>query len=410
MILYISLLTIILCLVLFLFNSKINTTIIYLIFFLLPLSIYAIYHHLLFFNDSAFLLSLINVQALPLFYIGPPMLYFYVRNTLKDKNELSRKDLIHFFPAIIGFIAVIPFMFSSFQYKLEIAQLFLDDTNSIKTVHTHWFYPNYVNVIIRPVQLFIYSSTCLFIIWKYNKKNRYYSPKSQKKLINNWLVSISFIALLISLSYMAMTYIFFDTEKINRVEFSKLNVSLFAGISYTLIPILIFTFPEILYGIPRAKTINLKQESNRTKSSPKKPNPNPQVLIPSSSEIEDPFQETTQKIISYLHENKPYLNPKFKIDDLVNELQIPKHHIHYCFNNVMNEKFTTIRNNLRIEHSKTALLSDQLKIMTVEAIGMTSGFASKSNFFAIFKEATGLTPYEFVKKNNPEQQEIDKPN
>jgi len=250
--------------------------------------------------------------------------------------------------------------------------------------------------------LFVYSILCLFIIWKYNKKTRDYSPKSQKKLINNWLISISSIALLIGTSYMGVTYIFFNSMEINRVEFSQLNVSLFAGISYTLMPILIFTFPEILYGIPRANKTHLKSESKKNKSSSKKPNT--QVLIGTSPDFEDPFQETSQKIISYLHEKKPYLNPKFKIDDLVNDLQIPKHHIYYCFNNVLNEKFTTIRNNLRIEHSKTALLSDQLKLMTVEAIGMSSGFASKSNFFAIFKDATGLTPYEFVKKNSPENQ------
>jgi AraC-like DNA-binding protein len=177
--------------------------------------------------------------------------------------------------------------------------------------------------------------------------------------------------------------------EINRVEFSQLNVSLFAGISYTLMPILIFTFPEILYGIPRANKTHLKSESKKNKSSSKKLNT--QVLIGTSPDFEDPFQETSQKIISYLHEKKPYLNPKFKIDDLVNDLQIPKHHIYYCFNNVLNEKFTTIRNNLRIEHSKTALLSDQLKLMTVEAIGMSSGFASKSNFFAIFGNFTSGT-------------------
>jgi AraC-like DNA-binding protein len=43
--------------------------------------------------------------------------------------------------------------------------------------------------------------------------------------------------------------------------------------------------------------------------------------------------------------------------------------------------------------------------MTIEAIGLTSGFASKSNFFAIFKDLTGLTPYEFVKKNSPDIKE-----
>lgn len=407
MILYISLLTIVLCIVLFLYNSKINKNIIFLIGFLLPLSIYASYHYLLFFNDSAFLFSFINVHGLPLYYLAPPMLYFYVRNTLKDTSDLYIKDYIHFLPALIGLIAVLPFIFSDFNYKLKIAQLFLDDPNTIKSVHTHWFYPNYVNVILRPLQLFTYSTICLFIIWKYSRKNREYSPKYQQKLLLKWLTSISIVALLISINYTYLTYVFFSTENINKEDLTKLNVTLFAGITYTLIPLLIFAFPEILYGIPRGKKVSAKQESNQSKKSIQKINTEFQSQIPLSpvEESEDPLHESAQKIISYLNESKPFLDPKFNIEDLVTNLNIPKHHVYYCLNHILKEKFTTIRNNFRVEHAKNLLLSDQLKIMTIEAIGLTSGFASKSNFFAMFKDNTGLTPYEFVKKNSPDIKE-----
>lgn len=397
MMLYISLLTILFSIVLFLYNSKVNGAINYLICFLVPLSLYGIYHHLLFFNDSPELLALVNVQTLPLYYIAPPMLYFYVRNTLQDKNQISKKDYIHFLPTLIGFISVLPFIFSEHTYKIEIAQQFLDDTGSIKTAKTHWFYPNYVNVILRPIQLFGYSLFCIFMIWKYSLKIRIYSPSHQRDLLLKWLTSISIIACLIGASYMAMTYIFFDTETIIKTEFSKHNVSLFAGITYTLIPLLIFTFPGILYGIPRAERKVRKPKSKNRKSINIKSN------IPQENP-DQPFHEISQRILDYIQDTQPYLNPKFKIDDLMVELQTPKHHIYYCFSFIIKQKFTTIRSNYRVEYAKNLLLSDQLKIMTIEAIGQTSGFASKSNFFAIFKESTGLTPYEFVKQNNPDHE------
>lgn len=360
------------------------------IFFLIPISIYGIYHHFLFFNNSTFLLSILNVQSLPLYYMAPPMLYFYVRNTLEDKNKLSKTDLIHFIPAFIGFISIMPYIISDWSYKNQIAQQFMDEFNSIKTAHTHWFYPNYVNVIFRPSQLLAYSSFCIYKIWKYSLKNRKYSPSYQRSLLLKWLTSISILVFFISTSYGAMTYIFFTTEKLNKTEFSQLNISLIAGILYSLIPLLIFIFPGILYGIPRADRRKIKVFKIKNK--------------PADSDyqidINQPFHETAQIILDYLENSKPYLNPKFKIDDLVSELQLPKHHIYYCFNSIIKDKFTTIRNNHRVNYAKKALLSDQLKVMTVEAIGLTSGFASKSNFFAIFKEVTGMTPYEFVKQNS----------
>nr|WP_296687261.1 helix-turn-helix domain-containing protein [Flavobacterium sp.] len=52
-----------------------------------------------------------------------------------------------------------------------------------------------------------------------------------------------------------------------------------------------------------------------------------------------------------------------------------------------------------MEHAKELLLSEYLDVLTVEGIGAKSGFASKSNFFAVFKESTGLSPIDFIAKN-----------
>jgi AraC-like DNA-binding protein len=103
--------------------------------------------------------------------------------------------------------------------------------------------------------------------------------------------------------------------------------------------------------------------------------------------------------LKYIEKNKPYLNSKFSIDDIAEEINIPKHHVGYCFNNIIKTKFTSIRNDFRIEHAKRLLLSPQVEIMTIEGIGFESGLASKSSLFSVFKESTGLSPYNFIKQN-----------
>lgn len=387
MVYYFSLLTLTLCIVLFIFNSKINRTVLYLIGFLVPMALYGILHHLIFFNESALKLALINVHLLPIYYLTGPMLYFYVRSTLRDNHVLSKNDYLHFLPAIIGLITVLPYIFKSFDYKLAVAQQFIDDPNSIKIVRTHWFYPNYINVIARPILLFGYGTACLAMIWKYTSKKRNYSPMAQRNTLIKWLISITIIAFLTAISYILMTYLFFSTTNLKKEVFNQLPISTFTGFFFSIIPIVIIIFPEILYGMPRASASPTAIDEDVLP-----------IGIQQENIIEDPFSETALRILNYMEEEKPYLNPKFSINDIIENLAIPKHHVYYCFNNIIQTKFTVLRTNYRIAHAKGLLLSKKVDVMTIEGIGLESGFASKSNFFAVFKEATRLSPYDFMEQ------------
>ncbi len=387
MVYYFSLLMLTLCIVLFTFNSKINRSILYLLGFLIPVAIYGIFHHLVFFNNSAFKLAFINVQSLPLYYLAAPMIYFYVRGTLKDDHRLSKKDFFHFLPAIIGLVSVLPYLFKSFEYKVAIAQQFIDDPNSIKTIQAHWFYPNYVNVLARPLQLLSYSVACLVMIWQYTRKNRSYSPILQKKILVKWLIAISALTLLISLSYLLMTYKFFMTTDIKKEVFNQIPISLFTGFAYAMLPVMIIIFPDILYGIPRASVVKTEgEEKNKQKIDAIE-----EVINP-----KDPFSETAVQILNYMKKEQHFLNPKFCLNDIMEDLQLPKHHVHYCFNHIIKHKFATLKNEYRITYSKKLLLAGKTSLMTIEGIGFESGFTSKSHFFAVFKAVTGVSPNEYM--------------
>ena len=318
------------------------------------------------------------------------MLFFYVRSTLKDNSQLSKIDLLHFIPFLIGLIYILPYSFESFQFKIEFNTKLLADSGLLKSEHIKSVYPNYINLIARPVFLLTYTLGSGYLIFKYlGIKNRKYSPLIQRNNIIKWLKTIVLIAFILSFFYIIITYKYLSTNLVVKQLINEMEVSILAGICYCIIPICILIFPSVLYGIPRVSKGPSKylDEINR------------QAILQSN----EPLEATAKDILNFLNESEAYLNPKFSIQDLINGLGIPKHHVYYCFNNIIQNKFTIIKSELRVNYAKKLLLSSKAKELTMEGIGMESGFASKSNFFAVFKEFTGKTPLEFI-----ESEQIDK--
>jgi AraC-like DNA-binding protein len=83
-------------------------------------------------------------------------------------------------------------------------------------------------------------------------------------------------------------------------------------------------------------------------------------------------------------------------------LGVPKHHLYYCFKNILKTKFVNLRNDFRVRDVKRRLMEADLKETTLEAIGSACGFASQSAFYRIFTEHTGCSPGEYIKKKKGE--------
>jgi len=388
---YFSILTIILTLISTYFNSNINKAIFYLSGFLIPISIYSLVHYYYFSGESVFILSIINIHFLPLYYLSGPMLFLYVRSTLKDDSQLSKMDFLHFIPFFLGLIYILPYSFQSFESKIAFNTRLLADNGLIKSEYIESYFPNYINLVARPVFLLIYALSSGYLIFKYSRfKNRKHSPLIQRNNMIKWLKTIVFIAFVLSFLYIIITFKYLSASLVVKQLINEMEVSGLAGICNSIIPICLLIFPDVFYGIPRVQKGPSKYLDEIKR----------QAIIQSN----EPLEATAKVILNFLDESKPYLNPKFSVQDLINDLGIPKHHVYYCFNNIIQNKFTIIKSELRVNYAKKLLLSTKAKELTMEGIGRESGFASKSNFFAVFKEFTGNTPLEFI-----EAEQIDNP-
>ena len=155
--------------------------------------------------------------------------------------------------------------------------------------------------------------------------------------------------------------------------------ALFQSVFLISIPVSLILTPQVLYGILIQKKLEVKEKSVG--------NISPPVQI---------IEELSGKIHEIMKNNKPFLSSDFSLDQLVSLLDVPKHHVYQCLKDTMKIKFTDLRSHYRVEHAKELLVDLSKKNITIEAIGLESGFPTRSSFYRAFKLETGITPKEFV--------------
>jgi YesN/AraC family two-component response regulator len=191
---------------------------------------------------------------------------------------------------------------------------------------------------------------------------------------------------------------FMNHNIITREQISNEVYNYITAFSYSLIPIVMLIFPEVLYGIPKVtrKKIELFKSENNYLSK----RINTTIEKPENKEENPEMNELANLIQNYLLTEKPFVDSKFSMDDLAKQLDVPKHHIYYCFKSILDTKFTTLRSQLRVEYAKELLLNGELGKMSMEGIWSKTGFSSRTNFFVTFKEISGLTPLEYIQINS----------
>lgn len=105
--------------------------------------------------------------------------------------------------------------------------------------------------------------------------------------------------------------------------------------------------------------------------------------------------EICDKIKSEMEANEYYLNQDLTIHDFSKELKIPSRTISTCINQRMGMNFNEWVNNYRVEIALKLIQSDSKNLLSIEGIGIDSGFKSRSAMYTAFKKKTGHSPGHF---------------
>ncbi len=378
MLLFSTITGIFLSLILLLFNARKYHATIYLGIFFFLVSLYGMAIYAFLYSKSIHLVGILYYNINWLSFIIGPMLYWYIRSILTDNSHLKKKDLWHFAPMVLTLVVTLPYIFTPYSYKLEIASEILADANFLRTYKAGFLYeilPVKVIYLMRPIHILFYSiwSTILFI--RYLTQKRELMVLSRQYFMIRWLpLLLGFLPLSVVSHSLSLSEAFHHQDSMILYSLNILQILAEAGLIGLLVSP--FFFPRILYGLPQLPEI-IKA----------KPAPHYENLY---------LLSIGQKTDAFMRESQPFLEPEFNMTQLSVAIKIPAHHVAYYFREVKNQSFIDYRNEWRINHAKNLINDGGAKRLTLEAIGLSSGFLSRKAFFTAFKRSTGTTPGAFA--------------
>lgn len=104
-----------------------------------------------------------------------------------------------------------------------------------------------------------------------------------------------------------------------------------------------------------------------------------------------------EEIHQFVLENQLYLDTEMTLSVLSKKIKISEGYLSQLINKNHGKNYNDYINGLRIEHVKKILVNDEYSNYTITAIGLESGFKTKTSFYAIFKKHTGKTPNQYKK-------------
>jgi AraC-like DNA-binding protein len=113
--------------------------------------------------------------------------------------------------------------------------------------------------------------------------------------------------------------------------------------------------------------------------------------------------EAVKRLRKIMETEKPYLDSNLKYSDLAAKLGISVRHLSRVLNEELGISFNEFVNAYRIKEVQAQLLNKENGEHTLLAIALDAGFNSKTSFNRIFKDHTGMTPTEFVRKHKTGQ-------
>jgi AraC-like DNA-binding protein len=339
--------------------------------------------------QAPFLMRTVN----PLMFLAFPFFYFFVRNTIRGEDGLTKRDWVHFIPALIHFLELIPFYALPIDEKYNLAVRVVDDPRKLDELAQGLIPGAWVDVCRMVLQLgyYLFSIQLLFR----NEVKQIWGRETRK--VQNWLlVSVVLIGMLL------FSHMFHYTK--DRLSVAEVPIHpLIEGLSYLLVivPIVLLNVylqinQNLIYGYTLNKIIT---GSSIPANSPAELKVHENTISRHSISANIDLEAVKTNLASLMKEDKIYLNPDLVLADIADKLKLPDRVVSQVIKLAFGVGVKEYINQYRIQDAMTLMQQGFLEEKSIEGLCRTVGFNSRVTFFLAFKKSTGLSPTDYMRQS-----------
>jgi len=323
-----------------------------------------------------------------------PLLFFYILTLFQKNFTFNWKNLIHLTPLLLFYLLHI----NEFSKSVEVcacAKHFgcFTCTMSCSTVH------NLSKMIINTFYLAL-----AFFAYKEHRLNIKAFENISKSLWAGMLLfggfALNGLIIFYRISEIAnIEYLFRSMSFTDIHVFISVLIILFGFLMFNLDSLVkwVLTMKKFILKVNSEKLVSLINEANQTSiagSIQSVTNENNKACV-----AEEKIGKYYDMILSYMEQEKPYLDSQLSKAKFAEKLGIPEHHLSVVLKERFNKSFNTFINAYRLSLVLERMSSSDYKDYTLLYLAIECGFNSKSTFNRFFKTQMGMTPSQFLKMN-----------
>lgn len=313
----------------------------------------------------------INYFLIPMGVALAPLIYLYVKAITTSKFKFRKTDWLHF---ILAFSLI---LFRLVIYFYDSLQLGFDETqNGILKLSLDEPIIQPILIFVSFAQMLLYLAFTFQLFYNYRKLIIDYFSNTYK-LELNWILSFLIAFTLLFLYSSLQDIVGSLIVEINYEQRWWLNIFMALIVLYVGVKGY-FTKTTKLNKLPFTFSTNLD-------------------FIARQKDEDLPFLASDlDKVIDFMKNKKPYLNPDLNLFDLSISLNFTRAELSKIINTGFGKNFNDFINEYRVNAFKAKLESGEHQQLSLLGIAYDCGFNSKATFNRVFKKITQNSPTEFL--------------
>lgn len=324
--------------------------------------------------------------AYPLPFLFGPLVYLYAVTAADRTRRLTGRDGLHLLPFLLVVLAGLPIYLMSGAEKIA----FFDRLQAgVRPPLLH---------VVDPIKLLSgvsYAAVTMLFLGRHHERVKE-SYSSLERVNLRWLLWLGVAAGAVWL--LAVAFQLLESAGIVRIERDDDIISLAIAAMVYGIGYLGLRQPEVFryeteehpIPVPATAAVAAAEPAPLT---PREAEPEPSGPRYERSGLSDREAERLQAaLVAEMDANRPWQDSELTLADLATRLATTPHKLSEVLNSELGQSFYDFVNGYRVREVQRRIAAGDAERVTMLAIALEAGFASKSTFNLVFKRQTGTTP------------------